>query len=48
MISKVLLELLNLLDLEGLKPYNNQPVVPYKQGPTVTSRILHMTQTTHL
>ena len=44
----ILLKPLNFLFLAGLKPCNNQPVVPYYQGPTVTSWALYLTQTTHL
>ena len=39
---------LSFLYLAGLKPHNNQPVVTYEQGPTVTSWALYMTQTIHL
>ena len=34
--NKILTEMLNFLDLAGLKPHNNQPLVHYKQGPNVT------------
>ena len=46
--NKMLLGLLNLLDLAVLKPHNDQPLVPYKWGPTVTSWTLQLTQTNHL
>ena len=34
--QKIMLKPLNSLYLAGLKPHNNQPVVTYKQLPTVT------------
>ena len=43
-----MLKPINFLDLLGLKPHNNQPVVTYKQGPNVTLWKLHLTQTTYL
>ena len=39
---------LNFLYLAGLKPRNNQLVVPYKKGPNITPWALYLTQTTHL
>ena len=39
---------LNFFYLAGLKPRNNQQIVPYEQGPTVASWALYMTQTIHL
>ena len=47
-INKIILDPLNLFDLLGLKPDDNQTVVTYKRGPTVTLWTLHLTYTTHL
>ena len=47
-ISNIIpLKPINWLDLSVLKLNNNQQVVPYKRGPTVTSWKLHLTQTIH-
>ena len=48
MSNKILLYPLNLLDISGFIHHINQPVVPYKQGMTLTPWMLHLNHTIHL
>ena len=46
--NRILLYLLDCLDLSRLQPHNKKPVVAYKRGLTVTSWRLQLTQTIHI